>query len=410
VNGTIKLMAPLAAALAIAACNGGYSAMPGTSGSTGQAGLAQSRLPDWIMKHSATPACAQVVGRPTCLALIESRGRISPTVAGWAPIDFQTRYHLPSGTKGAGQIVAIVDAYDNPNVATDLATYRTNFGLGTANFTKYNQNGQTSGFPSGSTGWGVEIDLDVEMVSAACPKCTIYLIEANGADNTDLETAEDTAVKKLGAHIVSNSWICYGSLNCGDPNFSTHFNTKGVVYLASSGDAGYNQNGVPEVLSTVVSVGGTVLSKTGSTYSEAVWNGAGGGCSSNGGSMGITKPTWQHDPSCTWRTDSDVSAVAWDAAEYDSYGYGGWITIGGTSVASPLNGGVFGLAGNASTQNAASRFWSVLQRKRNNNLHYIKVGNDGTCGGSYLCTAGTKQFKTYSGPAGWGTPSGIGLY
>jgi len=149
------------------------------------------------------------------LALIESKSGISPAVAGWAPSDFQNRYNLPSSTKGSGQIVAIVDAYDNHNVASDLMAYRSEFGLGTVNFSKYNQEGQQSNYPSGSVGWGLEIDLDVEMVSATCPLCTIYLIEANSADSSDLEAAEVEAVK-LSAHIVSNSWICYGSLNCVD--------------------------------------------------------------------------------------------------------------------------------------------------------------------------------------------------
>lgn len=407
-NGTLKVVAPLAAALAIAACNGGSSNIPGTTGMAGSTGpvAAQSHLPDWIVKHEASPACPQVIGRPTCLALVKSDGGIGRTVAGWQPIDFQTRYKLPSGTNGAGQIVAIVDAYDNPNVASDLSTYRSMFGLGTANFTKYNQNGQTSGFPSGSTGWGLEIDLDVQMVSAVCPKCTIYLIEANGADTADLETAEDTAVNLLGAHIVSNSWICYGSDDCGDTGFSSHFDTAGVAYLASSGDAGYDFNGGPEALASVISIGGTELSKQGSTYSEAIWNGAGGGCSNNGSGPGVAKPSWQHDPDCTYRTDSDVSAVADNAAEYDSYGYSGWITVAGTSIASPLSAGVIALDGNASKLDAGRKFW--LRDKKH--VHRILVGNDGSCGSSYLCTAGTKQFGVYSGPGGWGSPNGDAGY
>ena len=78
-----------------------------------------------------------------------------------------------------GQIVAIVDSYDNPNVASDLAKYRSHYGLPKAKFYKYNQDGQQSHYPKGNTGTGVEIDLDVEMVSASCPNCTIYLIESN---------------------------------------------------------------------------------------------------------------------------------------------------------------------------------------------------------------------------------------
>ncbi len=399
-NRSLKLVAPLLAALAAAACNaGGTSNLPASPGQSGAQSV-RSNMPEWQAKNLATPACPQVTGVPECMALIQSKSGINPDVAGWAPADFQTRYHLPSSTNGAGQVVAIVDAYDNPNVSSDLAAYRSQFGLGTAPFNKYNQNGQQSGYPGGSVGWGVEIDLDVEMVAAACPKCTIDLIEANSSTSSNLQTAEVTAVN-LGAHIISNSWSCLGSDSCVS---TSDFNKAGVVYLAASGDSGYNQIGAPAVFQSVVAVGGTVLSKSGSTYHETVWNGAGAGCSL------IAKPSWQKDPSCTKRTITDVSAVAWQVAEYDTYGYSGWFTVGGTSVATPLNAAVFGLAGNASTQSDPSGFWKATQATRKANLNTITSGSDGSCGGKYLCTAGTHQYKTYSGPAGWGTPDGIGLY
>ncbi len=402
-NGYLKLAASLVAALAVAACSSGASSgVPGTSGGVAQTGAPLRSVPDWQARGLAHPACPQVTGKPTCLALIQSKSGISPAVAGWAPADFQARYNLPSNTKGSGQIVAIVDAYDNPNVASDLATYRSNFGLGTANFTKYNQTGQTSNYPQGNKGWGVEIDLDVQMVSAVCPQCTIYLIEANSSNSSDLDASEAEAVT-LGAHIVSNSFICYGSNSCDDVS---DFDKPGVVYVAGSGDAGYDQNGNPESFASVVSVGGTVLQKNGSTYSETTWNGAGGGCSNNGGGAGVTKPSWQHDTGCAYRTDSDVSAVALNVAEYDTYGYGGWFTVGGTSVATPLTAGVFALAGNASSQTAAKKFWSLKKKPRKKELHDITSGSDGSCGGSYLCTG----VKGYDGPTGWGTPNGIKAY
>jgi subtilase family serine protease len=407
VNATIKLASPLVVALAIAACNGGSSTLPGMTDNTEQSpAIAAGKMPEWLAKHEAIPVCNDTQpGRANCLALLQSRDGAHPNVAGIVPIDIQTRYALPV-SRGSGQIVAVVDAYDNPKIASDLGTYRSTFGLGTATFTKYNQLGQQSNYPQGSVGWGEEEDLDVQMISAACPKCTIYLIEANSDASSDLETAEDEAVK-LGAHVISNSWICYGS-SCGYSQ--SHFDKTGVVFLASSGDGGYDLNGPPEWFGSVVSVGGTVLTKAGSRYKEGVWYSAGGGCSSNGGTSGQTKPSWQKDPKCSYRTDADVSAVAWNVAEYDSYGIGGWITIGGTSVASPLNAGVFGLAGNATSQTAARKFWTLTARKLKQALNAITVGNDGQCGGSYLCTAGTHQYKTYSGPSGWGTPHGIGAY
>ncbi len=400
-NGTLKFAAPLIAVIALAACNaGGSSSVPGTPGQS--TAMTSHSAPAWKAQGLAHPACPQVVGLPTCLALVS--GKISPLCSpssscGFTPTDLRTRYKLPSTTKGSGQTVAIVDAFDDPNVATDLATFRSQYGLGTANFTKYNENGGTSGFPSGSPGWGVEISLDVDMVSAVCPLCKIDLIETNGGIS-DMETAEATAVN-LGAHIISNSWICYGSVNCGDSNFGNFFDTPGVLYLAASGDEGYNENGAPESLGTVVSVGGTQLAKSGTTYTESAWDGAGSGCAT-----GVTKPSWQHDTGCTSRTDTDVSAEAGcspGVAVYDTYSEPGWIGVCGTSAASPTIAGVYALAGNASSQTAAEKLWKLSKKHRKHWLHDITTGSNGSCGGSYLCTG----VKGYDGPTGWGTPNGI---
>ncbi len=389
-----------AAAAFLAGCGGSQPPI-GASGAKQSATIRTRAVPRWQATHVAYPACPQVVGKPTCLALIQ-KGGIQPACVGsscgWAPIDFQTRYKLPI-TKGSGQIVAIVDAGDNPDAATDIATYRSEFGLGSANFYKYNQEGQQSNYPS-YTGWSVEIDLDIEMVSASCPLCTIYLVEANSADSSDLSAAEAEA-QTLGAHIISNSWICYGSISCG----LTGFDTPGVLYLASSGDAGSNEAGAPSALDTVVAVGGTQLSKKGSTYSEVIWNSAGGGCAT-----GETKPSWQHDPDCTYRTFSDVSAEAGcspGVAEYDSHD-GGWFGVCGASVSSPLIAGVYGLAGNAKQQDAGKKLWTLTKQQRKKDLHLLSNGSGGSCG-TYLCGDGRYK-RYYSGPGGWGTPIGIGAF
>jgi subtilase family serine protease len=317
----------------------------------------------------------------------------SPAVSGWTPADFQARYNLPSQSNGAGQIVAIVAAFDNPHAVSDLAKYRTHFGLGAAQFYKFNQYGQQSGYPPGDRGWGLEEDLDIEMVSAVCPKCTIYLVEAASNAVADLETAEAEAVT-LGAHIVSNSWGCHGSNYCVQ---RSAFDSPGVVYLGSAGDAGYGTQ-APAALAEVVAVGGTVLTKTGSAYDEGVWPGTGSGCAS-----GIAKPSWQHHRGCRYRIMNDVSAVASDVAEYDSYGRRGWFTVAGTSISTPLVAGVYALAGNAALQNAAERLWTVDRKKRAWWLHDVVVGSNGLCRHAYWCGARTG----YDGPTGWGTPNGI---
>jgi hypothetical protein len=349
-----------------------------------QPSAAKHAMPDWEMRHLARPACPTArAGEAQCLALVESRSGVTPLVAGWGPSNIQARYKLPTN-QGSGQIVAIVDAFDNPNVASDLAEYRSEFGLGTANFTKYNQEGQQSNYPSGSKGWGIEIDLDVDMVSASCPLCTIYLIEANSAGGSDLEAAEVEAVK-LGAHIVNNSWICYGSVSCVDKG---DFDSKGVEYLAAAGDDGENKGGAPMALASVTAVGGTVLAQSGSTYTEQAWSGSGGGCITT-----VKKPKWQHDTVCSGRATNDASAVAWDLAEYDSYGYSGWFTVGGTSASSPILAGAFGLAGNATKQDGGRTFW---QKAHQHDMYDL-------CDSSCL-------FKTYAYATGWGSPDGIGAF
>jgi len=130
------------------------------------------------------------------------------TPLGLAPADIASAYAL-SGDGGAGHTVAIVDAYDDPNAESDLATYRATYGLPpctAANgcFHKLNQAGAPGPYPDPDPGWSVEISLDLDAVSAACPQCSITLVEGDRADPASLAIAEDTAVA-LSATAVSNS-------------------------------------------------------------------------------------------------------------------------------------------------------------------------------------------------------------
>src|SRR5207244_1442780 len=114
------------------------------------------------------------------------------------PSYLQSAYNAPSATKGAGQTVAVVDAFDDPNAEKDLGTYRSTFGIPactTANgcFRKVDQNGGKS-YPQANSSWATEISLDVDMVSAMCPKCHILLVESNDAYQSNLDVAVNTAV------------------------------------------------------------------------------------------------------------------------------------------------------------------------------------------------------------------------
>ena len=344
-----------------------------------------------------------------CLALIRTGQQVndggSGPNGGFTPSQLEAAYNLPSTSRGSGQIVAIVDAYDDPSIASDLATYRSYFGLPAANFTKYNQDGQTGNYPPGNTEWGVEESLDVEMVSASCPDCTIYLVEANSSNIADFETAENEAAA-LGAHVISNSYACYKP--CGFQK--SYYDSPGVTYLAASGDLGYGSGiGDPASFDSVVSVGGTSLyvdRRTKRGFSERVWLGTNSGCSH------IKKPPWQHDPGCPRRTANDVAALADPAtgpAIYDSYGFNGWLVGGGTSTGSPFLAGVFALAGNATSQNGGETFWKKAHES-SSDLYHVTHGDNGSCSPMYFCTDGTHEYRDYGGPTGWGTPNGIGAF
>ena len=200
---------------------------------------------------TAVNVCNQAVkpGFAACLALkrtdkIPNTGMaISPNAlpSGYGRTDLLSAYALPS-SGGSGQTVAIVDAQDDPNAESDLATYRSTYGLPactTANgcFKKINQNGGTS-YPTADTGWAGEISLDVDMVSAVCPSCHILLVEATSANMSDLGTAVNQAVAQ-GAKFVSNS---YGGSEDGSEasSDSSYFHHPGVAITASSGDGAYS--------------------------------------------------------------------------------------------------------------------------------------------------------------------------
>ncbi len=298
-------------ALAISAASTLLAGCGGSQPPIGAPGaMPQSRMrgvvPQWQAQHLARAACPQVVGKPTCLALQVVMGGITPLCSpssscGFTALQLEAAYNLASQlANGAGTNVAVIEAGDLAAASTDLSTYRTQYGLGTGNLTKYNEGGQKSNYPPTceNYGWCLETDLDIDMVSAACPKCNIFLMEAKGGIS-DFEAAEKEAVT-LGATILSNSWICYGSWDCEDMNFPNYFNTPGIAYLASSGDSG-SEIGGP---SSVIAVGGTQLEASGSLFTEELWSDAGAGCAdpSSVGSPGVAKPSWQHDPDCSYRT------------------------------------------------------------------------------------------------------------
>jgi Subtilase family len=331
--------------------------------------------------------------------------------AGWGATDIERAYRLPV-SRNPHQTVAVVEAYDTPALQSYLDTYRREYGLPpctTANgcFRKVNAAGRAGPLPANGTGsgWDLEATLDADMVSAACPRCHLLVVEAASPAVTALAAAEDTAVR-LGAAAVSNS---YGGRETGlDMVSARAYDHPGHAIVVSSGDYGYTAANFPADLATVTAVGGTELSRARNArgWLETVWD-EDVGASGSGCSAYVAKPRWQRDPHCPGRTVADVAALAWDIAVYDKH-YGGWVQVAGTSAAAPIVAGVYGLAGNAAKIKPGYEYAhtrSLFDITEGNNDWWAQAGG-AACGYDYLCVAK----KGYDAPSGLGTPDGTGAF
>jgi subtilase family serine protease len=355
-------------------------------------------------------------GQPQPAASIGNSGAYDP---GYLQSAYNVASVVSAGA-GKGQTVAIVDAYDDPNAHSDLDYYRGWFGLpplpacsawpsASACLRKVNQFGAAGSYPGTDSGWALEIALDLEMVSSICPNCSILLVEANSNTYSDLSAAVSEAVT-LGADVVSNSYG--GGEWSGESGFDAAYNHPGVAITVSSGDAGYGTE-YPAASQYVIAVGGTSLTQATNTGTrngtETAWSGAGSGCSAY-----ESKPSWQQDRGCGSRTVADVSAVADPGTGvwvYDTFGESGWLIVGGTSVAAPIVGSVYALAGNrlGTTSSLSSDPYNAVATAMANHsalpLFDVTSGSNGACG-MYLCTA----VSGYDGPTGLGTPNGVAAF
>lgn len=355
-----------------------------------------SKAPTGITYQHACAAATR--GHAQCTALVATLAGHSKALtfnpfaiapggsAPYGPTQIRTAYNLLPYTGSANQTVAIIDAYSDPNLASDLAVYRSTWGLPACTTASgclriVNQTGGTT-LPAADYGWGLEESLDVDMVSAICQNCHILVVEANSASFADLGTAANEAVT-LGAKQESNS---YGAAEfSGEASYcSAYYQHTYVAVTVSTGDTPGTE--FPSVCPYVTAVGGTTLPSSGA---ETPWTSAGGGCSPY-----IPKPSWETGiTGCGNRAAADVSAVAdpnTGVYVYDTYVYSGWYEVGGTSASSPIIASVYALAGNAgSTTYPVTLPWARY-----------------TTGCLFQVPAGT----VYSYQGGLGSPNGIGCF
>ncbi len=291
---------------------------------------------------------------------IKKAATLSPT--GLFPAQIRHAYSFDqlictyTGTFGAtnlcgyGQTIAIVDAYDNPNIQQDLTTFSNQFGLPDCTST----NGCfvkaiPQGKPRGNQGWALEEALDVQWAHAMAPGAKIILVEAKSNSFSNLLGAVDYAVS-IGANQVSMSWG--GSEFSSEANYDYHFNKNNVSFFASSGDSGSGTSW-PAASPYVVAVGGTTLNvdSSGSVSSETAWSGSGGGISlyeseqSYQTNYGISSNNKRAIPDVSYNANPNTGVPV-----YDSYGYQGskgWFQVGGTSAGAPQWAALTAIVNNA---------------------------------------------------------------
>jgi subtilase family serine protease len=380
----------------------------------GQACTASAAVSTKKAKKKATKSCASKARKHTkrCIALARKKAKAKSKSSaksksasahpdGYAPAQLRSAYNLPAAAAHS-QTIAIVTAYDNPNIEKDLSFYSKTFSLRACTssngcFRKVNGAGKKAPLPQRSALWALETSLDVEVAHAVCPNCKILLVEAGSSSVNNLVAAVDTAAR-LGADVISNSWVVKEFR--GEASYDSHFRRPGIAITAASGDTGYGVNW-PAASPYVTAVGGTTLDldSSGARVRESAWEQGSSGCSAY-----ESKPAWQSDAGCARRTVPDVAAVAnpdTGAAVYDSYGYSGrrgWFRVGGTSLATPIVAAVYALAGNAGDVVAGSYPYG-----HGSSLFDVTDGTNGKCSSAYLCNAATG----YDGPSGLGTPIGV---
>lgn len=313
-------------------------------------------------------------------------------VTGPAGCPIATSKTVPTGGVGA---IAIVDAGDYPTAAADLHAFSSYFGIPDANLT-VTWPGKKK--PPVFSDWLVEEALDIEWAHAMAPNAKLYLVESFQSNTDPTWSAVLYAAKLVaaaGGGVVSMSW--------GDPevanelNWDRYFTRPGVVYFAASGDSGLGVSIYPGASPNVVSVGGTYFNRDthGNFVNEVYYTGGGGG------DLSPYEPTPRYQSGVTGvvgthRGYPDVAADYCCAAVYLQ---GGWISVGGTSWASPTFAGIVNAAGNKNPSSAAEL--KLIYGELANPTQYQAYFNDITQGDS-RCTVGFDKCTGIGSPRTYG--------
>ena len=328
-------------------------------------------------------------GRPP----IHIYGGASKAPKGLAPEQIKSFYNLPPD--GGQGTIAIIGAYDDPTIETDLAAFDVAFNLPACT----SKNGclekhKMSSAVKSNSGWNMETSLDVLWSHAVAPRAKILLVEATTPSGKNLLAAVDYAASRSDVKAVSMSWG--GAEFPEETTLDSHFVSKyGAVFFASSGDDGAGASW-PASSPNVIGVGGTslVLNSKKQITSQAAWTGSGGGVS-----VYEKEPSFQLDYNIPKaggrRAIPDVAYSADPQTGFSIVKGGKWYVVGGTSAGAPQWAAIVTLGSGASNKN-------FYQDKEVANFSDyftdIVSGSNGDCG--YYCVVR----KHYDYVTGLGTP------
>lgn len=385
---------------------------------------------------TASPSSTRVLGQTASSAF--GPMALKPPI-GYGATELAKAYGLTSASSSTGTIV-VIGAGAYPTLESDLAIYRTTYHLPACTkksgcFTQMNYRGGAPYAPAtgldnqfGEEDIAVETALDVDMASAACPRCKIVSMQVPLRDGfygsvkqthaaiLHFATGVQTA-KRIGAAAVSISYGYPTDSYSDKGNVAKLMTQPGLPIVSSSGDGGFlaDQGQWPQSLRTVTSVGGTSLYHSSNTrgFGEVAWNGAGSGCTTDL-APAVGQPKAVSKFCHNTRTATDLSAVAdpyTGVAVYDSYAPAsgqpyGFIVVGGTSASSPFIAGLYARAGH----NAAVIGPNTIYAAKASAFHDVTLGANAEIGlcqltgiGRAVCEAGTG----WDGPTGRGTPKGL---
>jgi subtilase family serine protease len=373
---------------------------------------------------------------------------VNDTPQGYGPADLAQAYGLPANVSGPQNTVTIVGVGAYPNLESDLAKYRSSYGLpactttnGCLSITDYHGGAPLQpSEPQIEETYAEETALDVDMASASCPSCKISmvqipfdigkLLEASlFGDSVPLADDFGTAVNQAVGKGTSSVSMSYGlpsgshGAELATGAAAQALDHPGVAIVASSGDKGFTGNTQlwPSLVPTVTAAGGITLTKSGSGYAQTAWgavhkgtfDGPGSGCSNDSGPA-VGQPDSVAAYCGGHRAVADVSADAdpatgvsvYDTWNPDGNGPSGWVVVGGTSAASPYIAGLYARAGNLSGVHGPNTLYAAT-----GGIHDVTTGSNsqsGNCGSlpQATCVAG----PGWDGPTGVGTPQGLSAF